>query len=168
MPSQIAHPEFLGFVLCNLLLAVASLMPWEDWGLATRSGLDVNRGWLVLVAALVAGGMAAWAALQPAGLPFLRWVQIGSGAMGMGMAFLELSLIGDAKGDCKAADAFFCAAPDPGIGVLFAGFAGWVLAGLALVSKPTARSYVLCVVLGPVGAGIEHVIRMNERKATAA
>lgn len=168
MPSQIAHPEFLGFVLCNLILAVASVMPWEDWGLGTRSGLDVNRGWLVLIGALVAGGMAGWAAVQPSGVPFLRWAQAGSGIVGMGMAFLELSLIGDAKGDCEAADVFFCAAPDPGIGVIVALLAGNALFALALFRNPTKRSFVLCFVLGVVGAGIEWVLRQNDQKAAPA
>jgi hypothetical protein len=168
MPASIVHPEFIAFALANLVLMVSAFMPWEDWGLGTRSGLDVNRGWLVLVAALVAGGMAAWAAFNVAGVPFLRWVQGGSAIVGYGMALLELSLIGDAKGECETGDFLICAAPDPGLGVIAALLAANALAGLALIRNHTGRSYLLCVVLGPVGAGIEYVIRTQQRNAPAA
>jgi hypothetical protein len=170
MPSSVAHPEFFAFVLCNLLLVVSALMPWENFGIATASGLDVNRGWFVLIAALIAGGMAAWGAFQPNGLPFLRWVQLGSAFVGYAMPIIELSLIGDAK-DCNNSNSLFsdCAfAPDAGIGVIVALLAANALAGIALIRNHTPRSYVLCSLLGPLGAGIEWLIRQNERRAASA
>src|SRR4029079_1293362 len=80
---------------------------------------------------------------------------------GFGMAFLELSLISDAKDGCTETEFFSTCnlGPEAGMGLIVALLAANALVALALFRNPTRRSFVLCFVLGLIGAGIEAVLR---------
>jgi hypothetical protein len=164
--SSLQNPDYIGYAICNLVLVISAFLPWEVVDLlfvrASGSGLDVNRGWLVLIAALVAGGAALWGMFQPVSTKLVRFSQIGSGLMAVGMALLEFNVISNYCGGKEACEI------GPGIGVVVALLAGVVLFGLSLFRPPTWRSVLLVVFLSLVGIAIEAFLRWRERQASAA
>jgi hypothetical protein len=156
--------DYLGYVLCNLLLIVSAFLPWEvvDLGLfgeVSGNGFDVNRGWVVFICALIAGGAALWAAFQQAPVALLKGAQFLSAIAGVGMALIEFNVISDyCEGELEACSI------EPGIGVFVALLTGAVLLAIAAFRPVTWRSFLLVFFLNVIGIGIEWYLRSQEKQ----
>lgn len=128
--SAMQNPDYIGYAIVNLVLIISAFLPWEVVDLffvrATGSGLDVNRGWIVLVTAFVAGAIAVWGAIQPVPGRLVRWAQFGAGIAAVAMVFFEFNAIGNYCGDRSDCEV------GPGIGVFLAFLAALALIALAI------------------------------------
>lgn len=128
--STMQNPDYLGYAIANLVLIISAFLPWEVVDLffvrATGSGLDVNRGWIVLVTAVVAGAIAVWGAIQPVPSRLVRWAQFGAGITAIAMVFFEFNAISNYCGDRTDCEV------GPGIGVFLAFLAALTLIALAI------------------------------------
>jgi hypothetical protein len=124
------------YLLANGLLVVSTLLPWERLGFFTESGLELGRGWVVLIAALV-GLVVAEESLRKGrpvtGLRVAQWV---SAAAAVGMFVIELMVIASAcsSGENELFD--ICIQPSLGIGAVLAGTGGLGLGLAATFRNP--------------------------------
>ena len=126
----------IAYLLVNGLLVVSTLLPWERLGLLSASGLEVGRGWVVLVAALVGLAVAGESLRKGRPVTGLRVAQWASAAAAVGMFVIELAVIGSAcsGGEDQLFD--FCVQPSLGIGAVLAGIGGLGLALAATFRHP--------------------------------
>jgi hypothetical protein len=119
------------YLVANGLLVVSSLLPWETVGALSASGLELGRGWVVLIAALVGLAVAEESLRKGRPIMGLRVAQWASAAAAIGMFVIELAVIGSAcSGDENDLSNMLCIQPSLGIGAVLAGIGGLGL-GLA-------------------------------------
>lgn len=135
---------YIAYLACAALLIVSAFMKWEALevsGIEAKSenGFGVVRGWLVFIAAGVAGVMVIASMTRTEPVRWLRLAQIGAGVVAIVMAGIEFSLVSN---DSCSASEIFCQQHTAGIGALTALVGGVALAAIALFKggspKPAA------------------------------
>jgi hypothetical protein len=135
MDAANRHPAPLLYLLINGVLAISAFLPWQTLAFFSASGVDIGVGWVVVLGALAAGGVAVWAISQGGPLPWwVRGAQFASAGAGAGMALLNIAAVASA---CSQ-DELFCVQPDLGIGCVLALLAGIALGVVAMAVKPKA------------------------------
>jgi hypothetical protein len=140
-PSAIEGPSiavkspqapFYAFIACNVLLAISALLPWETLGALTFSGLDIAKGWIVLLASLAAGGTAAGSLLRERPVSGVRAWQFVSAGAAVGLSGLHIVQL---TSYCSG-DELFCLQPGIGVGAMLSLLFGLVLGGAAMFASP--------------------------------
>lgn len=134
--GQTLQVAYITYLIVNGLLVVSTFLPWERLAFITASGLEVGRGWVVLIAALVAGVLAEESLRRGRAVLGLRLAQWGSGVAAMGMFALELIVISSACSGEENQLFDLCIRPGLGVGAVLAGIGGLVLGAAATFRHP--------------------------------
>jgi hypothetical protein len=126
------QPAYYAFIVCNALLLISALLPWETLGALTASGLDIAKGWIVLLAALGAGGAALGSILAGRPVTGARPLQFASAGVAAGMAGLHIVQLANY---CSSSD-LFCLQPGVGSGAVLSLLFGLALGAVALFANP--------------------------------
>jgi hypothetical protein len=124
------------YLLANGLLVVSTLLPWERLGFFTESGLELGRGWVVLIAALVGLVVAEESLRKGRPVTGLRLAQWASAAAAVGMFAVELMVIASACSGGQNGLFDICIQPSLGIGAVLAGIGGLGLGLAATFRNP--------------------------------
>lgn len=129
------------YAALDALLALSALLPWERLGFISASGLEVGRGWLVLITALVAGLLACVTLGRGSSMTGLRVTHVLAGAVAVLMVGVEIAVLANAcqggSGDSLYAMSDLCVQPVMGIGAMLAGIGGFGLVAFAAFRGPT-------------------------------
>lgn len=143
-PTYILHRgTATAYLVLGVVLALSALLPWEKLFLLRASGLDVGRGWLVLLGGAVAAGTASIALAQNRVILGLRIAQFVAAIAGIGMFAAEYATLAEAckeygfVGPERSTES--CVGTFMGIGPVVALVAGATLGLLALFRGPTQR-----------------------------
>lgn len=98
----------------------------------TFSGLDIAKGWIVLLAALAAGGTAAASLLRDRPVSGVRAWQFVSAGAAVGMSGLHIVQLANY---CSGGD-LFCLQPGIGPGAVLSFLIGLALGATALFANP--------------------------------
>ena len=128
------------YLVINGFLVVSTFLPWERLAFITASGLEVGRGWVVLITALVAGVLAEESLRRGKSVTGLRIAQWGSGVAAMGMFAVELIVIASACSGKQDQLFDFCVQPVLGVGAVLAGIGGLALAAAATFRHPRLQT----------------------------
>ena len=126
----------VSYLVINGLLVVSTFLPWERLAFISASGLEVGRGWVVLIAALVAGVLAEESLRHGRAVTGLRVAQWASGVASMGMFAVELIVIASACSGEENQLFDLCVRPGLGVGAVLAGIGGLALGAAATFRHP--------------------------------